>query len=113
MLTALAGFYPSAVTIQTATITQDAAGQQVLTWANLTSHVSLPCVFGVASGGGRESRTSNQTYVTDQRRIILPGAYTSIVEAMRAVVGGVNYNILSVFFDSRTKQTYLDVENVS
>jgi len=106
-------FYPSVCTIQQATMTQDAAGQETLTWANLSGHVGLVCVFGVAKGSGREARTDQQTYVTVQRRIILPGVYTAITESMAALVDGVRYNILSVFFDSRTVQTYLDVEQVT
>lgn len=103
-------FYPSTCTIQQATESQDAAGQLIRTWANVSGHVDIPCA--VASVGGDE-REGNETYVLATHRIALRGYYPNITEAMRAVVSGVNYDIERVHHDSQGVSTYLDVQVIT
>src|SRR3990172_7436814 len=111
MMAALADFYPATCTIQVATESRDAAGQPIPSWANLASHVGIPCA--VASISGTETETQRQTYVLATHRIALRGSYTAITEAHRAVVGGVTYDIERVHQDSRGATTYLDVQIVT
>lgn len=105
-------FYPSSCTIQRATESRDGFGQVSLSWANLAGHVSIACSVAEPPPRGEEVETTEQSYVRRSKRIALNGAYTSITEKDRAVVGGVNYDIERVSHDSQGKTTYLDVQVV-
>ena len=52
-------FYPSTVTIQQYTATQDTDGAEIPTWANLAGHVALAC--SRAAHGGDEQRRPDGT----------------------------------------------------
>lgn len=111
MLGSLTAFYPSLCTIQQNTPVADSYGQPIAAWANLAGHVGLACA--VMSGGGREMKLPNQTYTVASHVILLAGHYPTITTAMRAVVGGVNYDILSVESDSQSTMTRLACQVVT
>jgi len=114
MLTALAAFYPSTCTIQEATETRDAAGEPRPTWSNLSGHVSIPCrVAPSTTGRSDEVKQPGRTYAMATYTIALRGYYASITAKHRAVVGGVNYDILAVDHDGQSKTTYLRAERVT
>lgn len=102
MMARLADFFPLTCTIQEYVETVDPIYHEtVMTWQNLVGHIDLPCSKG--SGGGREVLKPDQTYVVANYIIVLPAAYPVINETMRAVIGGVNYQIELVHFDSHSK----------
>jgi hypothetical protein len=105
MLDMLARFYPSTCTIQTATETPDGANQPIMSWANLAGHVDIPCAVGRPRGG--ERKTVHQAYSVATHTIALGGYYPAITEKMRAVVGGVNYDILLPENDGQGASTQL------
>jgi hypothetical protein len=117
LLTALKSFYPSTVTIQQDTGSQDAAGQPSPSWSNLAGHVNLPCAVAPISPAGIaaiEPRTPEMTVAIAITHISLRGSYPAITPKMRAVVtGGQTYNILGVEQDSQGKTTRLKCEVVS
>ena len=104
-------FYPSTVTIQQYTATQDTDGAEVKTWANVAGHVDLAC--SRAAQGGDEQRRPDGTIAVSPWRVAITGYYASITPKMRAVLGGVNYDILAVQHDSQSDQTYLVMEIVT
>ena len=104
-------FYPSTVTIQQYTAVQNTYGEEVKTWANLAAHIDLDC--SRASAGGSEVKRPDGTVAISPWRIALAGTYTTIVPKMRAVLGGVTYDILDVQHDSQSETTYLDCEIVT
>jgi len=112
MLARLADFYPSTVTIQTWTETQDASTGEITTsWANFAGHVDLPCAHG--PNGGQEVRRSDMTYVVSNYTISLRGYYQTITEKMQAVLGGVTWEILLVQADSHSKTTRILTRTVT
>lgn len=110
MLTALSGFYPSLCTIQSATEAQNNIGDVTHTWANLSGHVDLACRIAPASGN--EVKQAAQIYAEYTHTIALAGAYTTVTEAMRAIVDGVTYDVVAVQFDGNRKTTRLLVKLV-
>jgi head-tail adaptor len=117
MLTRLAAFYPSTITIQQDAGGQDTAGQPTANWVNLANHVNLPCAVAPISPGipeAREDRTRTETVAIATTHIALRGYYPAITTLMRAVVtGGRTYDILGVEHDSQGKTTRLKCEVVS
>jgi len=113
-LSRLSRFYPVTVTIQQYTATQNAVGEEVKTWANVAGHVDLPCVIATPGMGssGNESKRPDGTVSIWPRRIAIAAIYANITTKMRAVLGGVNYDILAVHHDSHSNMTSLDVEVV-
>lgn len=106
MMDRLRDFFPLACTIQEYTTTKDPVSHEnIKAWTDLADHVDLAC--SKAPSGGREVLKPDQTYVVVNFIISLPKAYTSINETMRAVIGGVNYSIELVHFDSHSKTTRL------
>ena len=102
-------FYPSVVTFQERTSSQDDYGQPVETWTNVSGLVELPCRF--APTGGSEPRSREQIVTVGTHRIALTAVYP-VATAMRAVIGNVSYNILTVETDGQTNATYCNVEIV-
>lgn len=106
MMDRLADFFPLTCTIQEYVETIDPVYHETIyVWQDLADHVDLPC--SKAPGGGREVLKPDQTYAVVNFIISLPKAYPSINETMRAVIGGVNYGIELVHFDSHSKTTRL------
>ena len=98
-------FYASTVTIQEATEAQDSMGQPIATWANKTGHIDLSCA--VSASGGTEVKLPDMTVAISTHRIAIAGTYAAITAKMRAVSGGITYDILSVEHDSQRKTTSL------
>jgi hypothetical protein len=106
MMARLADFYPSTVTIQQATENVDAVtGEITVSWANFAGHVGLPCAHGPT--GGQEIKRADETYVVSNYTISLPSHHTDITEKMRAVLDGVNWEILLVQASSHGMVTRL------
>lgn len=88
----LSKFFPQSCTVQVLTETTDENHQVVEAWADLSGHVAIPCLVKLESGD--EVRTGEQTYAVATHTISLQGYYPAITEKMRAVVGGLRYDIL-------------------
>lgn len=105
-----AGFFPSLVTIQANTPTQDSYGQPVESWANVGAWVNLACAKAPLSA---QERQANQYTATDQVwHALLRGAYPTITTAHRAVVDGTNYDIDAVETDQTGSLTRLRLRTV-
>lgn len=85
-----ANFYPSLCTIQQYTAGVDTHDQPTQTWTDLMDHVDLPCSIALSSG--REVK-GEVGYGVTTHRIALNGVYPLITRLMRAVIGGVSYDI--------------------
>ena len=107
LLTKLAAFYPSTVTIQEPTETQDASGGIIRAWSDLADHVDLSC--RIAPTGGKEARMDTGVVLETTHRIALFGYYPDISPVHRAVVGDDTYDILVVESDGSSRTTYLTV----
>lgn len=104
----LTDFYAHTCTIQEATITYDAAGGEVFTWANKAGHVDLPCV--IAPAGGDEIKQSDMTYVVASHTISIPGLYPLIQEKMRVVANTYVFDVLLAQIDSQNGTTHIDAQ---
>jgi len=108
-------FYVSLCTIQESTPTRDASGQPILAWSDLAGHIDLPCIIAPISPGSPEAAEMHRpdgTIVKATHHLSLPDIYTSIFPDMRAVVSGVNFDILSVEHDSHGTLTRFRMEVV-
>jgi head-tail adaptor len=117
MLTRLTpAFYADTVTIQQRTDTADTYGQMIPSWANVVALTTLPCRIAVSSGPSpdiAERPGADKTIVTVSHQISIAGYYPAITVLMRAVVGGVNYDIVAVEHDSEGVTTRLRVKLVT
>jgi len=112
MLTRLAPvYYADTVTIQSRTDTRDSYGQPIPAWANVVALTSLPCRIAAVSADERPG--PDKTIVTVSHHISIAGHYPAITVLMRAVAGGVNYNIVAVEHDSEGVTTRLRVKLVT
>jgi len=112
MLARLADFFPGLCTIQARVDTQDAVtGEVTNTWANLESHVDLPCTHGPSKGD--EVKRADQTYVVSNYTLALAGDYPTINETMQAVVDGTAFEILLVQCDSHGMKTRILTRKVT
>jgi head-tail adaptor len=120
MLTQLtkAGHYPSICDVQARAAGVDAHGVANGVWADAAGLTGISCSVNASPymGGAlsrQEFTTFDKTVTTELLRIALAGRYDAITTAMRAVVGGVVYNIKSVDEDSHGILTSLLVERVT
>ena len=109
----LADFFPQTVTIQQASIIQDAFGEGIPTWSNVVGLVGLPCQLYTAKAGGSERRGEDFTVATATHFVLLRGYYPAVLVTMRALVGAIVLNILAVTQDSQTLTTRLECEAVT
>lgn len=107
----LGDFFPLTVTIQEATSTQDSYGAAAKSWANKAGHVGIPCAS--QDPKGEEVKRPDMTYAVAGMKLILQGYYSGITTTMRAVCGGVTYDILAVQHDSQHVATTLLCEVVT
>ena len=108
---ALVRFYPTTADIQVkATTPKNAVGEEPDTWADVVGLTDLPCALAPAGEG--EIKRPDGTIVIASHVISFPGYYPTITELHRAVVSGVNYDILLVRNDSHSKMTSLMVQVV-
>lgn len=109
------GFYPSLCTIQQATETQDTYGQPILSWANVIGLVNLPCAIAQISTGSperAERRRADGIIEEATHHIAIAGYYATIANKMRAIMGGVAWDIMGVEHDSHAVMTRLRVGRV-
>lgn len=97
LMDSLGFLFEQRVTIQERVSGQDSYGEPVDTWQDVTGLKDLPCV--IFPSGGREVKLENQIYAVSTHKIQLQHAQPSITPAMRAVSGGVTYDILLVETD--------------
>ena len=105
-----ATFYPSLCTIQEATEVQDAYGEPIATWANVAGLVNLPCAVAPPNLGSPEKsevKKSDGTIEIITHHIAIAGHYPAITNKMRAVISGINYDIMAVEIDSHATMTRL------
>lgn len=105
--------YPSLCTIQQGAESQDGYGAVVQSWSNLSGHVNLPCRLSPGRNLGAERPTAEQVYLVSDFIIEFAGYYPAITEKMRAVIGGVNYDITSADDDGQLVQTRLTAKIVT
>lgn len=110
LMDSLRNHYPQTVQIQAATVTQDAANQPIESWAPLAGHEAIGAIWNPT--GGSEPRTNEQTLIITTPTLGLRGYWPAITEQMRAVLAGVDYNIIRVWHDSQESATYLALERV-
>ena len=112
----LVDFFPQRVTIQEPTITRNSTEEEVKTWANKAGLVDLPCAVASAgmatAAGARETRAVMMSFAVRLFKILIGGYHTAILPTMRAVIDGVNYDILGVEHDTQAVMTRLNVERV-
>ena len=113
LLASLPNHYTGTVTIQYPVITQDSYGEESAGWQNLANHVDLRCRLAPSNEFSREQRNQAQLYAVHIWDIALAGHYSSITEEMRAVVGGVAYDIELVQHDGNSETTHLQVRRVA
>lgn len=104
--------YPSTVTIQQNQPINDAAGQAIAAWTDYAGHTDLPCRMAPEQSASREVRSDAQQYGVHSWDLSIAGYYSTITEEMRAVVGGVAYDIELVQPDGNSKTTRLQVRKV-
>ena len=105
---ALPRLYPTAVTIQAATITQRPNGEQVEAWATflggLTGNLARPAQAKMERRGG------TMTTATAEGALNLSGYYPTITVEHRVLIGEVAYNITAAVHDSMGASTRLELE---
>ncbi len=105
---ALSKLYPTAVTIQAATITQRPNGEQVEAWATflggLTGNLARPAQAKMERRGG------TMTTATAEWSLNLSGYYPTITVEHRVLIGEVAYNIAAAVHDSMGASTRLELE---
>lgn len=109
MLASLSKFYPSTCTIQQATEPQDAYGQPIAGWADVAGLANLPCSVAPFTGSPEmaEYKRPDGTIEIITHHISIAGHYPTITNKMRAVVGGINYDIRAAETDSHGFTTRL------
>lgn len=113
LLDSLSDFYPSTCTIQQFTTATSASGERTKTYADLASHVAIPCAVAPVRNARSESQEATQTFGLIVDRIALKGHYPNITTNMRAVVGSAVYDIIDVEHDQHSKTTYLTGNKVT
>lgn len=98
-------FFPTDVTIQRATITQRPNGEQVKTWATLTTAKG-----NLAQRPTTERRGDSLTIVPRGWALNLKGYYPTIARTDRVLIGSDAFNIVDVVHDSLSQSTRLDLE---
>lgn len=110
MLEQLWRFYASSCTIREATVSQDGFGEETLAFANKDGHVGLPCAIATTAGGERKTGEMNPEFFG--YHVSIAGYYPDITPKMRAVVDGLELDILYVEVDSHDKTTRLMCQRV-
>ena len=105
-LAATENLYPSLCTIEAPTSSNDHGDVIAAPWAAVVGLTALKCRVSPADRG-RENRTSDMTYSTTTHTITLAGRYTTILPHMRAVVGGLYYDIEAITYDGEGIMTRL------
>lgn len=111
LLGALPGFFPAKVTIQKDTgAARTATGGTTASWTNVADHVDID--GAIAPVAADERREPGTTFADVTHRILLEGHYPDITERMRAVAGGITYQIMGVEHDQTQTLTALNTRIV-
>lgn len=106
-------FFNSTCDIQTPTVDGgDYGGSDPTSWTNVTTDID--CVISRISNSseGNEIRRKDKTIVLHPYGIILDGVFT-IDETNRIVSNSLNYDVLSVNYDSKNTYTSLICEIIT
>lgn len=107
-----ANHLPDTCAIQAATATLDTYGQETVSWATVSGEAALGCRLAPWSQE-QERRLPEMVQVQATHVLLLAGYYPTITVAMRAVVGGVAYDIKAVRHDGNEASTWLGLEVVN
>jgi len=90
---------------------QDAYGQPIPGWSDVPGLVDLPCSVAPFGGSTENAERWRADGIIERitHAISIAGHYTAILNKMRAVVAGVNYNIVGAEVDSHATMTRLKV----
>lgn len=106
---ALNRFFPACVTIQRATVTLKANGEQVHTWSDYLRDLR----GNFAQRPTAERRGAVMTTVPGGWSLNLMGHYPGIEKTDRAIVDDKAFNIVDVVHDSLGQSTRLDLERTT
>jgi len=83
----------------------------------LAGHIDIPCSaatgFALTPPASDEEKTRAQILAMGQIPVALQGYYPAIIPDYRAVIDGVEYDIISAGSDSQHRQTHLVVQEAS
>lgn len=105
----LDGHYVQSVDILESTETRSASGQVVDDYAPFTGHVGLPCALQPRSQTLDRTSGEIMRYMRSTHRIEINGHYPNITNEMLARVGGNNWKIEAIEYDSLESLTELFV----
>jgi head-tail adaptor len=106
-----ANHLPDTCTIQQATETLDGYGQPSATWSDVTGLAGLPC--RLAPWSQDQERRLPEMVQTQATHVAAMGYAATITTRMRAVIGGVGYDIVAVRHDGNEATTWLGLEVIS
>jgi len=103
--------YNSKIDFQESTKTRDDYGSWVITWADVSGLISIPCRINWLSGFSRGERyIDNKVFWVRDAKVYL-AYYSTITTAMRAVYNSVNYDIIDLGnVDELGKYMTLDIK---
>ncbi len=105
-----AGFFPLQATVQGKTVTQDAYGQEVETWASVAGLVSISAAKAPLTAMERQGAGYTATDVA--WHVLLKGAYPTITTRHRLVIGAETFDIDASETDQMGVVTRLRVRQV-
>lgn len=83
------------------------------TYTPLAGHVNIQCILPQAMGPGGEDKNSERILTRDQAPVTLMGYYPAITPTHRALIDGVEWDIVSSAPDSQAQMTCLVVQRAS
>ena len=111
--------YQAVVDVQVESVTQNADGEEVITWVDHATMVNLNGTLAKSGAVGMEKRRTDLTISRSTLILNLAGYYPDITDEMRAYVttplnGRVQpFNIMQVLHDSQNTYTRLELEEAS
>lgn len=111
--------YQAVVDVQYESVTQNADGEEVITWVNHATMVNLNGTLAKSGAVGQERRRTDLTVARSTLILNLAGYYPDITREHRVNVttpidGRVQaFNIFQVLHDSQNTYTRLELEEVS
>ena len=104
-------FYPDTCTIQVNTPTKSALNEDIASWSNLAGHVDIDCqVAPIEVLRDVEREAVVGPVETVRRAVLLDGRYPAITTTHRALIDGVDWNIVAVDEDSQHSHTRLQIQ---
>lgn len=106
----LTGEFVKYCTIRAYSRVQDDSGEYTETWSDLPGHQNLSCSVSRGDGAVKgEQVRGNMTVTFNPLKVTLFDSYPNITTKHQAVIGGVSYEILDVYWDSLGYSTVLQV----